>query len=221
MPMKDLHLHLRLFIKVSDSFKLAEVTEDVLRLKLFPYSLRDIARAWLNSLSLESMEDESMYKAWKRFKELLGKCPHQGIPYYIQLESFYNGLNAYMRMVVDASANGALLSKSYKEAYKIMERIATRPSNTYLQPRSNQPLRFPQQVQKPPQVEPFNRLENLLMAYIAKNDATLRNLESQVGKLAIVLQNRPQGALSSDTENRRVSDKEHCKVVTLRSRKTL
>ncbi|XP_052887991.1 uncharacterized protein LOC128296598 [Gossypium arboreum] len=46
MPTEDHHLHLRLFMEVSDSFKLAGVPKDALRLKLFPYSLRDRARAW-------------------------------------------------------------------------------------------------------------------------------------------------------------------------------
>ncbi|XP_062089707.1 uncharacterized protein LOC133796249 [Humulus lupulus] len=148
MPTEDPHLHLRLFIEVSDSFKLPRVTEDALRLKLFPYSLRDRVRAWLNSLpsdsvstwqelaerflmkyfpptknaklrnqitSFQQLDEESLYEAWERFKELLGKFPHRGIPHCIQMETFYNGLNAHTRMVVDASANGALLAKSYNE----------------------------------------------------------------------------------------------------------
>ena len=41
MPTEDPHLHLRLFMEVSDSFKLPGVTEEALRLKLFLYSLRD------------------------------------------------------------------------------------------------------------------------------------------------------------------------------------
>ncbi|XP_062075610.1 uncharacterized protein LOC133779698 [Humulus lupulus] len=148
MPTEDLHLHLQLFIEVSDSFKLPRVIEDALRLKLFPYSLRDRARAWLNSFpsdsvttwqelaerflmkyfpptknaklrneitSFQQLDEESLYEAWERFKELLRKCLHHGIPHCIQMETFYNGLNAHTRMVVDASTNGALLAKSYNE----------------------------------------------------------------------------------------------------------
>ena len=55
MPTKDPHLHLRLFMEVSDFFRLPGVTEEALRLKLFPYSLRDQARAWLNSLPPDSV----------------------------------------------------------------------------------------------------------------------------------------------------------------------
>ena len=40
------------------------------------------------------------------------------------MEMFYNGLNANIRMVVDASTNGILLDKSYNEAYEILEKIA-------------------------------------------------------------------------------------------------
>ena len=43
MPTEDPYLHLKLFVEVSDSFKLVGVPEDALRLKLFPYSLRDRA----------------------------------------------------------------------------------------------------------------------------------------------------------------------------------
>ncbi|XP_060959081.1 uncharacterized protein LOC133030366 [Cannabis sativa] len=160
-PTEDPHLHFRSFLEVSDSFKLQGVSEEALRLNLFPFSLRDRARAWLSTLppnsvtnwndlgekflrkyfpptrnvkfrseimSFQQLEDETTSDAWERFKELLRKCPHHGIPHCIQLETFYNCLNAASRMVLDASANGAILSKSYNEAFEILERIA---SNNY------------------------------------------------------------------------------------------
>ncbi|XP_062119320.1 uncharacterized protein LOC133833078 [Humulus lupulus] len=74
------------------------------------------------------MEDESTSDAWEIFKELFRKCPHHVIPHCIQMETFYNGLNAASRMVLDASANGAILSKTYNKAFEILERIA---SNNY------------------------------------------------------------------------------------------
>ncbi|KAL9411530.1 hypothetical protein AB3S75_045182 [Citrus x aurantiifolia] len=157
LPLEDPHLHLKLFLEVSDTFKIAGVSQETLRVRLFPFSLRDRARAWLNSLppdsittwndladkflmkyfpptknaklrneitSFHQLEDESLCDACERFKELLRRCPHHGIPCCIQLETFYNGLNPSTRLMVDASANGALLSKSYNEAYEILERIA-------------------------------------------------------------------------------------------------
>ncbi|XP_057803366.1 uncharacterized protein LOC131018669 [Salvia miltiorrhiza] len=53
------------------------------------------------------------------------------------METFYNGLNGPTRMVLDASANGAILSKSYDEAYEILERIAT---NNYQWSNSRAPM---------------------------------------------------------------------------------
>ncbi|XP_024024962.1 uncharacterized protein LOC112092619 [Morus notabilis] len=160
----DPHMHLRLFIEVCEAFKAPGVTEKALRLKLFPYSLRDRARAWLNSLPLDSvanstdlaekflvkyfppnknaklrndiisfqqLEGEALCESWERFKELLRKCPYPGLRYWIQMETFYNGLNASTRAMVDASANGALLVKSYNEAYEILERMS---NNNYQWP---------------------------------------------------------------------------------------
>ena len=74
--------------------------------------------------SFHQLENESLYDAWERFKKLLMRCPHYGIPYCIQLETFYNNLNPSTRLMVDASANETLLSKSYNEAYEILEWIA-------------------------------------------------------------------------------------------------
>ncbi|KAL5549524.1 hypothetical protein UlMin_004755 [Ulmus minor] len=145
------------------------VTDDILKLKLFPYSLRDRARAWLNSLPSDSittwnnlaekflmkyfpptknaklrndityfqqLEGESLYETWERYKELLRRCPHHGIPFWIQMETFYNGLNAQTRTIVDAASNGALMSKTYNEAYALLERMA---SNNYQWPTERVP----------------------------------------------------------------------------------
>ena len=48
-----------------------------------------------------------------------------GLPHCIQRETLYNGLNIATKQVVYVSANGAILSKTYNEAYEILERIAS------------------------------------------------------------------------------------------------
>ena len=55
LPNEDPHFYLKLFLEVSDAFNIAGATQDALRLRLFPYSLRDRARAWLNSLPSDSI----------------------------------------------------------------------------------------------------------------------------------------------------------------------
>ena len=44
---------------------------------------------------------------------------------YIQMETFYHGLNIVTKQVVDVSAHGTILSKTYNEAYEILKRIAS------------------------------------------------------------------------------------------------
>ncbi|KAL5568444.1 hypothetical protein UlMin_025019 [Ulmus minor] len=166
---EDPHLHLRLFMEVADTFKINGVTYDILKLKLFPYSSRDRARAGLNSIPSDSittwndlaekflmryfpptknaklqnditffqqLEGESLYETWERYKELLRRCPRHGIPFWIQMETFYKGLNAQTRTIVDAASNGALMSKTYNEAYALLERMA---SNNYQWPTERVP----------------------------------------------------------------------------------
>ncbi|KAK8560184.1 hypothetical protein V6N13_061225 [Hibiscus sabdariffa] len=49
-PAKNARQHLKSFMEICNSFKIHGVSNDVLKLKLFPYSLRDKAKAWLNNL---------------------------------------------------------------------------------------------------------------------------------------------------------------------------
>jgi len=64
--------------------------------------------------------EETLFEAWERLKELLIRCPHCGILVYIQMETFYNGLLSTTRLMLDASSGGALLSKSYQECYDLL-----------------------------------------------------------------------------------------------------
>ncbi|KAL4302757.1 hypothetical protein GQ457_10G012330 [Hibiscus cannabinus] len=49
-PVENARQHLKSFLEICNSFKIHGVSNDVLNLKLFPYSLRDKAKAWLNNL---------------------------------------------------------------------------------------------------------------------------------------------------------------------------
>ncbi|KAL4319610.1 hypothetical protein GQ457_18G010330 [Hibiscus cannabinus] len=169
-PHEDARQHVRAFLEVCSSFHQQGVHEDVLKLKLFPYSLRDRSRMWLNSASPGSLQswadlcqsfllrynppnmnaifrnkissfrqedDESMYEAWGRYKEIFQKCPMHGFNDWMQVEIFYQGMYTPTRMMLDAAANGTILDKSAEEAFEILERLA---SNDYQYPSNRREL---------------------------------------------------------------------------------
>ncbi|KAJ9538724.1 hypothetical protein OSB04_031457 [Centaurea solstitialis] len=85
-------------------------------------------------------EDEAVSDAWERFKELLRRCPHHGIPHCIQMETFYNSLTFAAKGNLDATAGGAFLSKTYTETVDILEKIA-RNNTDWSNPRALAPKR--------------------------------------------------------------------------------
>ena len=48
--MEDPNLHLSVFLEFCDTLKINRASIDAICLRLFPFSLRDKARAWLHSL---------------------------------------------------------------------------------------------------------------------------------------------------------------------------
>ena len=52
----DANAHITNFLEICDTFRHNGVSDDAIRLRLFPFSLRDRAKQWLNSLSPGSIE---------------------------------------------------------------------------------------------------------------------------------------------------------------------
>jgi len=67
---------------------------------------------------------ESLYDAWKRFKEMLRLCPHHGLEKGLIIHTFYNGLLYTTKIYVDAAAGGAWMSKTYTTTYCLIEDMA-------------------------------------------------------------------------------------------------
>ncbi|XP_062113989.1 uncharacterized protein LOC133824999 [Humulus lupulus] len=161
---EDPNIHLAIFLEVCATVKMNGVTDDAIRLRLFPFSLRERARSWLQSLQprtittwdemarkflikffppsksaqlrsdigqFRQLDQEPFYEAWERFKELLRRCPQHGYQNWMQVQIFYQGLNAPTRTIVDAAAGGALLAKTADESFTLMEEMAT---NSYQWP---------------------------------------------------------------------------------------
>nr|GEY02752.1 reverse transcriptase domain-containing protein [Tanacetum cinerariifolium] len=65
--------------------------------------------------------EETFGEACERFKEMLRACPHHGFSELTQIDTFYNGLNEQDQDSLNAVVGGNLLSKTTREALKIIE----------------------------------------------------------------------------------------------------
>jgi len=156
-PLEDSSLHLSVFLEVCIMLKLNGVFTDAIQLHLFPFSLRDRARAWLHSLpskcittwdelprafltqffppiktttwrnqitNFTQRDDETLYKAWEQFKDLLRLYPHHGLQCWMIIWIFYIGVTQSVRSTIDTTVGGTLINKTEDETYNLIEEIA-------------------------------------------------------------------------------------------------
>ena len=141
-PLDDPNIHLVMFLEICDTVKMNGVTEDTIRLRLFPFSLRDKARGWLQSLQLgritswQDMAEKFLLNSFhlqkqpnsrvrlvnsskmilshsmkhgKGIKDLIWRCPQHGLPDWLQIQMFYNGLNGQTQTIVNVASGGTLM----------------------------------------------------------------------------------------------------------------
>ena len=70
------------------------------------------------------MDFEPLYEAWEQFKDMIRRCPQHGYQDWFQIQLFYNGLNGQTMTIVDATANGTLLSKTKDKAHRLLEEMS-------------------------------------------------------------------------------------------------
>ncbi|KAK5811220.1 hypothetical protein PVK06_026544 [Gossypium arboreum] len=73
--------------------------------------------------SFVQMDLETLYDVWERYKDLLRRCPHHGLPLWLQVQTFHNGLNPSTRKMVEAAADGTINNKTPEDAYEFIEEM--------------------------------------------------------------------------------------------------
>nr|GEW00894.1 retrotransposon protein, putative, Ty1-copia subclass [Tanacetum cinerariifolium] len=148
--------HLDKFLHVTQSIKENRVTDDALRLYLFPHSLTHHATAWFDRLPRNSITtfeqmakmfienyfppsmvtklrneitnfcqrpDESLFKAWERYKLLIDRCPNHNMLPVTQIDTFYNRLTLRHRDTINAAVRGTFMKRRPKECYNLIENM--------------------------------------------------------------------------------------------------
>ena len=114
------------------------IDHNVIKLKLFPFSIRNKARNWFKILmpgSIDTLgtlvetllielfipqfrveimqfrqgDQETLNDAWNRFKEMLRRFPQLGYELSAQVKIIYNGLNYSTRALTDAACGGSTM----------------------------------------------------------------------------------------------------------------
>nr|GEU69565.1 hypothetical protein [Tanacetum cinerariifolium] len=94
------YTHINNFKRITSTLKFRDVPNDVIKLMIF---------------------EEIFGEAWERFKKMLRACPHHGFTELSQIDTFYNGLNDNDQDSLNVMAGGDLLSKTIREALKIIK----------------------------------------------------------------------------------------------------
>ncbi|GKD73385.1 ribonuclease H-like domain-containing protein [Tanacetum coccineum] len=125
---EDANEHIEKVLEIVDLFHIPKITQDQIMLRAFPVSLTRATSRWLRnqpsgSITTWELEpDESLFRAWKRFKELLIKCPQHYLTDMQEVILFYKGLDIPTRQILDSK--GAIPSKTAADAKIAIQEMA-------------------------------------------------------------------------------------------------
>ncbi|GKE41452.1 hypothetical protein Tco_1468736, partial [Tanacetum coccineum] len=115
--------HLDKFLTITQSMKQNRVTDDALRLYLFPYSLAHHATTWNDISNFQHLPNESLFEAWERYKLSIDRCPNHNMLPVTQIDMFYNGLTLRHRDTINAAAGGTFMKRRPEEGYDLIENM--------------------------------------------------------------------------------------------------
>ncbi|GKE22768.1 hypothetical protein Tco_1434280 [Tanacetum coccineum] len=108
------------------------VSDDALRLYLFPYSLTHHATACVGTIlvTVRQLPDESLFEAWEIYKLSIDRCPNHNMLPVTQIDTFYNGLTLRHRdKIINAAAGGTFMKRRPEECYDLIENMTAHYNN--------------------------------------------------------------------------------------------
>ncbi|GKA55442.1 zinc finger, CCHC-type containing protein [Tanacetum coccineum] len=88
------------------------------------FPLGRTAKLQKDILMFQQYQDESLYYAWTRFKDLLQKVPHHGLDLWLQVQIFYDHVDYTTQMAIDYAADGRLSKLRPEKAWETIEDLA-------------------------------------------------------------------------------------------------
>ncbi|KAJ9556038.1 hypothetical protein OSB04_010652 [Centaurea solstitialis] len=187
---EDPHAHLRSFLEIAGSFRLRGISDDALKLKRYNI-LEKISNNnghWADSrakpLQLLGTKDDGNYSTLaSQLPRIQGQTNQY--PQQQRQSNFQNQGQSHFQ-------NQKRVHFQDEEPTRF-QHISHNHSQNHQQTTS--PRYPPKQNQ---QVEPS--LEAMMKGFISQTQASIKNLETQVGQMALEIRNRSAGSLPSDTE---------------------
>ncbi|RVW63530.1 hypothetical protein CK203_060853 [Vitis vinifera] len=89
------YAHIKEFEEVCNTFREGGASINLMKLKLFPFTLKDKA---------------------KRYMEAINACPHHGFDTWLLVSYFYDGMSSSMKQLLETMCGGDFMSKNSEEA---------------------------------------------------------------------------------------------------------
>ncbi|KAL6313500.1 hypothetical protein AAG906_005449 [Vitis piasezkii] len=120
MESENPYAHIKEFEHVCNTFQERGALIDLMRLKLFPFTLKDKAKIWLNSLRPRSIRTWTDLQCWERYMEAINACPHHGFDTWLLVSYFYDGMSSSMKQLLETMCGGDFMmgkTKSQPNAF--------------------------------------------------------------------------------------------------------
>nr|GEY06403.1 hypothetical protein [Tanacetum cinerariifolium] len=121
------YAHLREFYSIADTYQVNNTTKDGVRLRLFPFSVKDQAKARFTSLEPGSIHSWSeMQSAFLDEFYSISKTAfvRNRIKAFRQITVFYDGLDYHNQQFVMATSGGMFFSRPMEEEWEFFEKLS-------------------------------------------------------------------------------------------------